>query len=283
MENIKEYIESGILEQYVLGDLSLDERMQVEEKALLYPEIREEIQAIELAMEQYAMQNAIAPPTAVERRLFEASGLSHSIDLQNTDHKNTETQIRKLNSDGNITKIRILRYALVACIALLLVSGIALMITYNKLNEAHDQIANLSLDKQKFAGLVSKLEYNNKGLEQTIAMSNSSDWTTVKLQGQSFSPDSKMLVYWNKQNKSVLINYVAMNLPKTDDSHDYQLWALVNSKPVSLGVFSSEDVNKSTFLEMHTVQGAQAFAVTLEKRGGSINPTMEKMIVMGRV
>ena len=93
-----------------------------------------------------------------------------------------------------------------------------------------------------------------------------------------------MNVYWNKKDKSVLINYVAMDLPKTDAEHEYQLWAMVNGKPVSLGVFGKPDsTSNEALLKMPAIQEAQAFAVTLEPMGGSVNPTMEKLTVMGGV
>lgn len=288
MENLKAYIESGVLELYVLGDLSPEETVQVEEMASRYPEVRDEIAAIEQAMEQYAMQNAVEPSADVETKLFELLGLS--------EEKLTEKNIpvapvasvvteepKVIQFDNNYTKVRTLRYALVACVALLVMSVAALFITYNKLNDAHDQIASLNFDKQKFAGVVSKLEFDNQGLSNMAEMNDSKEWATIRLEGQKFSPSSKMKVYWNKQNKIVLINYVAMDLPKTDAEHEYQLWALVNGKPVSLGVFGGDDKAKEALLKMQTIDQAQAFAVTVEPVGGSVNPTMEKLTVMGGV
>jgi hypothetical protein len=35
--------------------------------------------------------------------------------------------------------------------------------------------------------------------------------------------------------------------------------------------------------QMKNIAGAQAFAITLEPKGGSQNPTMEKMYVMGKI
>jgi len=285
VENLKAYIESGVLELYVLGDLSPEETLQVEEMASQNPEVRDEIAAIEQAMEQYAMQNAIEPSADVETRLFEKLGLSEVEENVNVQHEPIYTEEPKIiRLDGSDAKVRTLRYALVACIALLVVSTAALFITYNKLNAAHDQIASLNLDKQKFAGVVSKLEFENQGLDNMAAMADSKEWATIRMAGQAFSPASKMKVYWNKKDKSVLINYVAMDLPKTDAEHQYQLWALVNGKPVSLGVFGKTDsTNNEALVKMQTIQEAQAFAVTLEPMGGSINPTMDKLTVMGGV
>ena len=285
VENLKAYIESGVLELYVLGDLSPEEALQVEEMASQYPEVRDEIAAIEQAMEQYAMQNAVEPSADVETRLFEKLGLSEveeNVNVQPEPIYTEEPRIIRL--DGSDAKVRTLRYALVACIALLVISTAALFITYNKLNAAHDQIASLNLDKQKFAGVVSKLEFENQGLDNMAAMADSKEWATIRMAGQAFSPNSKMKVYWNKKDKSVLINYVAMDLPKTDAAHQYQLWALVNGKPVSLGVFGKTDsTNNEALVKMQAIQEAQAFAVTIEPMGGSVNPTMEKLTVMGGV
>lgn len=286
MENLKAYIDSGILELYVLGDLSSEEMLQVEEMASAHSEIRDEIAAIEFAMEEYAMQNAIKPSSEVEKRLFDQLGVQDEVMHQNDSNTltaaATEAKIVKLDSNNN--KIKNLSFALAACIALLIVSSVALFITYNKLNEAHDLLASANLDKQKFANVVHKLTYENKGLDNMVAMIDSKEWATVKMAGQAYSPKSKMNVYWNKKDKSVLINYVAMDLPKPDKNHQYQLWALVNGKPVSLGVFGNTDsAQKDALVLMPKVEVAQAFAVTLEPMGGSENPTMDKLTVMGGV
>lgn len=285
MENLKAYIESGVLELYVLGDLAPEEALQVEEMAAQHPEVKAEIAAIEQAIEQYAMQNAVEPSADVETRLLEKLGLSE-VEPQKT-VKPTPPIAQEANIipfDESAGKVRILRYALVACVALLIISTAALFITYSKLNDAHDQIASLNLDKQQFAGVVSKLEFENQGLSNMAAMADSQEWATINMTGQKFSPKAKMKVYWNKKDKSVLINYVAMDLPKTDQAHEYQLWAMVNGKPVSLGVFGKSDSTANEALvKMQAIQEAQAFAVTIEPMGGSVNPTMEKITVMGGV
>ncbi|MFT5819413.1 MAG: mannose-6-phosphate isomerase-like protein (cupin superfamily) [Crocinitomix sp.] len=52
--NIKNYIESGVLEEYVLGNLSVDERLKVEICAAEHSAIKTEIAAIELSFENFA-------------------------------------------------------------------------------------------------------------------------------------------------------------------------------------------------------------------------------------
>ncbi|RYG16602.1 MAG: anti-sigma factor [Chitinophagaceae bacterium] len=272
MEEVKAYIESGILELYVLGQLTAQECNEVEAMAAKHPEVKAEITAIELAMEAYAFENAIAPSANVEAKIL-AEIDSNPIEK--------EPKILPLYQQANDSKVRALCFALVACIALLVVSVVALYNVYNKLSVANEQIATLSTNNEQFARTVNKLEFDNSGLQNRVDMTETDEWTTVKLAGVAASPKAKMLVYWNKNNKNILINHAAMDLPKTDKTHEYQLWALVDGKPVSLGVFGENA--KEAVQQMVTIEKAQAFAVTIEPVGGSINPTMEKMVVMGGV
>ncbi len=281
MEDVNAYIESGILELYVLGQLSALEIAEVEAMAAKHPEVKAELSAIEIALETYALENSITTSEELELRI-----LSQFDDEKSTITANPATPEQKiipLYKGRDEGKIKVLRFSLVACIALLVVSLVALYSVYNRLNLAQDQIATLSRDKQQFATTVSKLQFEKSGMENRIAMVDNAEWTTVKLAGVPKSPEAKMLVFWNKTNKNVLINYAAIELPKTDKAHEYQLWALVDGKPVSLGVFTEVDNAKEAVVQMAAIQKAQAFAVTIEPTGGSINPTMEKMVVMGAI
>ena len=73
------------------------------------------------------------------------------------------------------------------------------------------------------------------------------------------------------------------SLPTPASDKQYQLWAIVDGKPVDAGML---DTNPATMM-MHVMKpiGGQpiAFAVTLEKMGGSPGPTMSEMYLMGKV
>lgn len=282
MEKIKAYIETGILEQYVLGDLSPEEMLQVESMAAQHSAIRTELDNIEQSLENFAIENAVQPPANLEKSIFEKLRLQEQStgEVENAKAANEPLIIPLKPSNSNV---RTLRFALVACVALLVISVAALFVTYNKLTDAHQQIASLYRNNQNFSATVSKLEFNNTGLSQAVTMSASKEWSTVRLAGVKNTPAANMAVYWNKQNKDVVINYTAMSLPNTDSAHQYQLWALVNGKPVSLGVFGGKESPQQATVKMEGIDGAQAFAVTLEPMGGSKSPTMEQMVVMGSV
>lgn len=70
MNSVAEYIQSGILEMYVLGVTSQAETREVEEMAVKHPEIQKEIEAIMRAMEKYADSHALAPHQAIKPLLL---------------------------------------------------------------------------------------------------------------------------------------------------------------------------------------------------------------------
>jgi mannose-6-phosphate isomerase-like protein (cupin superfamily) len=66
MKTIKEYIESGIIESYVLGITNAEESAEVKEMAATYNEIRTEINLIRESIEKYAQLYAIEPPITIK-------------------------------------------------------------------------------------------------------------------------------------------------------------------------------------------------------------------------
>lgn len=66
MKNVKVYIESGILESYILGSSTIIESAEVEEMSAAYDEIRTEINLISETMEKYAQLHSIEPPVIIK-------------------------------------------------------------------------------------------------------------------------------------------------------------------------------------------------------------------------
>lgn len=62
----KHLLSSGLLELYVLGDTDPQETILVEEMLLIHPEIQEELNSIELALEELALNNAIDPDPIIK-------------------------------------------------------------------------------------------------------------------------------------------------------------------------------------------------------------------------
>src|SRR4051812_40525264 len=66
----KEYISTGIIENYCLGALNEEERKTVEQNALLYPAIYQEIRQYMKALEQYSLDLAFNLNREVKKKIF---------------------------------------------------------------------------------------------------------------------------------------------------------------------------------------------------------------------
>ena len=66
MKNVEEYIESGIIEAYVLGIAQKHECEEVEKYACTIPAVQNAIDQFSLQLENFALQNAIEPDPIVK-------------------------------------------------------------------------------------------------------------------------------------------------------------------------------------------------------------------------
>jgi anti-sigma-K factor RskA len=73
-------------------------------------------------------------------------------------------------------------------------------------------------------------------------------------------------------------------IPTPPEDKQYQLWAIVNGKPVDAGIFDlAANTNTAVLQKMKPIADAQAFAITLEKKGGTHVPTLNAMFLLGNV
>jgi hypothetical protein len=273
VEDIKAYIESGILELYVLGDVTPAEKLQVEEMALKHPAIKAELAEIERSMEQYAEHNAVEPPEHLRDRILN-SVLTNFADDRNFSRANTNIGPDNIVVMPVQKTYNFYKYAFAACLALLLLSSIALITLYNQLQQSNNQLAVLQTDKQHFANKVNLMDHE-------LNVFRDPSFKFMKLKGTVHAPSAALMVAWNPVNKKVMIDLGSMKMPPNDKDHQYQLWALVGKKPIDLGVFDMKS-DSTNMKEMKSIASANAFAVTLEPRGGSSTPTMDQMMVIGQ-
>lgn len=258
---------------YALGDGNPEERAQVEQMSAAHPAVKAELREIENALELYAVENAVEPSEQHRHKVLN-SLLTNFADDSTFRSKNidAETKVVALpkRSTGNFYK-----YAFAASIALLIGSLAALYSTYNKLQKSNKQLIVLNSQNTKFSKTI-----NN--MDEELDVFRDTTFKLLKLKGTAKMPSAQMTVAWSPVKKKVMIDMVGMQLPENDARHQYQLWALVNGKPVDLGVFDKAKADSVDMKLMKPVDLAGAFAVTLEPRGGSVNPTMSEMMVIGQ-
>ncbi|MEO8795865.1 MAG: anti-sigma factor [Daejeonella sp.] len=256
-----------------MGDLTPAERAEVEEMSAKHPEIKSEIASIEVGLENYAKTYAVNPSDALRSKVL------NQISPQNKTETVQETKVVEISQSGSSL---FYKYAFAASLALLVMSIAALFVLNNKLQESNQQLAVLQSSNQQFSNRVNYMTEQLDKNKEALAILHNPEVKMVKLAGTKNAPKASMMVAFNPVKNEVMIDMKMMQMPENDDQHQYQLWALVDGKPVDLGVFDKQD-NEDGMKKMKTISYAQAFAVTLEPKGGSVNPTMEQMMVMGAI
>ncbi len=265
--NINDYISSGILELYVTGALSETEQREVEAMAAKHLEIREELQSIEIAMENYAVKHAVALPAKSFDAILSA--------IQQAEKPESESKIIPLKSSS--TSGNILRYLAYAASLLLFISVAVNIYYFNKYKTVENELADLRQDNTYLTNEFGVLKAGYQGLQSEINIVKNPAYIAITMKGAAVSPASTSVVYWDKATGDLYVN--AINLPLPGAGQQYQLWALKDGKPIDAGVF---DMN-GNIQQMKKITEADAFAVTLEPAGGSVSPTLEQLYVVGGV
>jgi len=275
--NIQEYISSGIVEAYVLGLADPQEAAEFEQLCSQYPELLEAREAFELSLEKQAIANAVAPDKSVRSRIFhELKWKTNKEPKVIPINKNEEKQV-------DIPAASPFRRYMAAASVVALLGSLALnLYFYNKYKSVNNQYNDLVAAQTELAQNNSALQTKMSEYEKSLSIMNDPAVQKVKMEGANVptSPDASSLatVFYNKSSAEVYL--VVNNLPAPQSNQQYQLWAIVDGKPVDAGVF---DLSSNKVLTMKTLPGSpQAFAVTLEKKGGSLAPE-GAMYVLGKV
>ena len=250
----KTYIlKNGLLEQYLLGELSNEEQNTVELLLKKHADLRQLFNDLEVNFESMAFENAIDPPKSVKNSLMANIKLKHS-------------KVAPFN------KIRPFKtyFSIAASITSILFIGSIWMFT--QLNKTKLQLQSVE-ERETF--LLKNIEGLNENLKisaKWIDLLNSLDTERFVLKGNSLAPNSKVVSYVNHKDKMVIVN--AEDLPILDDEHDYQMWADVEGKMISMGI-----IEKNTPLVALTyINNAESLNITIEPAGGNDHPTVSKLV-----
>lgn len=261
--DIKEYISSGIIETYLLGIATPQEAAELETLRKQYVEVEQAIREAQETMDAFALTHLETPPPQVKENLWAELGLSEK-------SKDAEEEIIK---DVEPTVVRIspfYKYLAAASVALLLGSLIYNYTLNSKLDAMRADIEALNAKDRAAAEQLS-------AANQQISVLKNPNSKHIRLEGTEKFKGNLAGVIWDSQSKEVYLQMHQMvNLPS---DKQYQLWAIVDGQPVDLGVYQSG----TAMQKMKNVDGAQLFAITIEKAGGSPVPTLEQMIVAGGV
>ena len=264
--NTSEYIASGILEAYVLGSVTPQEKQEVECLSKIYPEIKTELTAIEETMETYAKMHEVKPSAQLKSKIFAQMNFDEEVEESSSPLESNKEEVIE-------REVRVIPMWSKVAVAASIVFGLLFGWTYQNSQKISKELAET---KVQMDGEVSKKAM----AESVLALYKDNKNVPMELKGVEKSPESKVMAFWNKETEEMKL--MVENLPAAPKGKQYQVWGIVDGKPVDMGMIDLNFENK--ILAMKVPKGnIAAFAITLEKQGGSPTPTLEEMYVIGNV
>jgi anti-sigma-K factor RskA len=273
--NIKDYIESGILEAYVLGALSEQERAQVNADIAMYPELADEVEAIEMAMQLHANETSITPPAFMQDKIWNA------IQAQQPAANNVAEEkpaAKVVEFTPPVARPAWQRAAVWAAVMVSVITNFVLLSQRNKVQTQNTELAaRIEKLETKDSQMLAKVESYDKGMN----MIADTGMKTIVMRSAVPGHEMTGMVFWSKAKGET---YLAIhNMPMPEKGKQYQLWVIQDGKPVSMGMVDNDLVaNAGKMIKVPMlVKNGQAFAISLEKEGG--NPTPTEVMVVGAI
>lgn len=262
MENIEEYISSGILELYVYGALDENESREVSEALKEHPEIRKEVEEIEAALQ--SLSSGVAP--------YNPEALLASIKT-----KLSDKGIKTLPTRSRTPWVSYIGWAA----SILLLAGLFFLMKKN--NDLREQLSAEQIRTARIEQQIADVREDASKAKSLLAAIRSKDIKRVPLQGQQAAPEAYAAVYWNKEENKAYID--AKDLPEPPRGKVYQVWSLKLNPltPTSIGLLDDFKGDDNKIFTLENANQSEAFGITLEPEGGSETPTMEQLYVLGAI
>jgi hypothetical protein len=248
--NIENYISSGIIEQYVMGLCSGQEKNELELLRQKNPVLDKAIINFEIELENKMMRNTFLPGIQTDDKVLQA--------LQSLG-----TPVVPIHIEDK--KVKRLSWLKMVAAASVLLFGISAFFNYTQYEK----------NKAQAAALAAK---NN--LPQSLPVANYNilkdpSITPVAMIGQGYHAICRCTMFWDKKTGKAYV--MIHHLVPSGDNYEYQLWANVNGKQVSVGMIN--DNIRDRFVEVSGMpEEAKEFTVTLEKNGGALAPDADVVL-----
>lgn len=273
--NVREYIESGVIEDYVLGLLTASERSEVENFLLHHSEIGVELESLTTSLSVFALLGAVEPKPYMQQRIWEVVG----------------TPVATLTSypDANITKSITskstfvfkswLAYSTVAVLAIVSVAAVFWANSANtQLKKINAQIKTLQITNhelsQKVIALNSEIESNNSVYDLPNKQ-------IVELVGKSNkAKNSLAIAIWDQENGDVYLDI--KKIPSNPKGTNYQLYAITQiGEEIKLGIINID--KKKQILSVGKIKDAVLFKIVLENEKRNKSIRVNELFLDGKV
>lgn len=274
----KEIISSGLLELYATGLASPQDASLVEKFVADSSEVADELSKIINSLEIYANSFAVQPDASVKDKIFTRINQvpnEKALIISGKFNQEGENNLHKNGESAKVIKTYFVLKFVAAASIILLIGSIALNVLLYQKNS--DSNKSLQESRQEFASL----KEDNKLTEDGMQVVQNKYSKPVSLHGLEASPNAAAKIFWVENTGELYID--PSNLPEIPTGKQYQLWGIVDGKPVDAGMIKTvERKDKFRIQKMKSFGRAEAFAVTLETESGNKSPK-GPMFVMGKM
>lgn len=245
-EKIRIFLDTDLLEKYLLGETTNEEAFQVERYIAMYPEVAKEFEGLQENLETFAKMHAVKTPEGLKEKI-----------------------IARIRGEKAGRK-RFFQYAVAASISACLFAAAAYFF--------YNQNQSLQLENEMVTNQIELLKEDMiAGLEdmrnQFIVLQNKNTKKyTVK--GNKKAEELKAVAYVNPVKKLSYIN--VSKLPHLPEDQCFQMWAEVNGEMVNLGVIK-ESQSQDNLMPLPYGDEAVGY-ITIEPLGGNETPTVENIV-----
>jgi len=249
--------------------------------ASIYPEIKTELEALQSTLENFALQSEVAPPPQLKENVLSAIRDVEQIKADDSPQEPIRTKSKP--EHGRVIRMS-RKWAAVGTVLIVSSMGILLFFNY----ESQENLIALEDQLQQKEEVLSEQATDLEALRQDYGELAAVNTTLanpgtqrVQMNGTDMYPEGVAQVYWNVEDQKVVMD--KGNIPAPPEGQDYQLWAIIDGTPKSLGIYPWSPGAADPKIMSGEVASAAAFAVTLEPKGGSETPTMSNLFVIGEV
>ncbi len=240
------FLQSGLIEKYVLGSTTANENLEVEHYISSYSEVEKEYNKLQDNLEIISKVNAVEAPKFILDSVLEEIKDKPVISLAPVKHKTPW-------------------YSIAASFAALIFAGSALiLLIHNKALVRENQVV-----VEEIFDLRSDIQKNNDRLDEVMRQFmklNNPETEKYVLRGNERAKDLKTVAYINSVDKTSMIDIV--ELPQLPEDQNYQIWAELQDRMVNLGILnpSNKKLQSIPYLE-----DALGLSITIEKKGVKSN------------
>lgn len=251
--DVKKFLESGLLEQYLIGETNEAESQQVEHYLATSAKVRSEYEAMQAAIEKAANEMASIPPGNLRSEILK------DISLEAT-------------APSRVQPTKRAPWALAASIAAVILGSIAIYFG-GQIGELKEQNLKAKADIENLNTELEKQAVACQELEERFRFLSHPDTRTFRLNGNTNAPEFQVIAYWNETAKSSLVNL--KNLPNLPKEQCFQVWADVDGEMLSVGILANND---DQLQNLKYLPEATSLNVTIEPKGGSEHPNVSQLV-----